>query len=68
MTGGLALVAAVCVFFGLLGVYGAVVVDRRAIADEQSDKALLRELSRHHHPSTFETDWTPPHGLERPER
>ena len=40
---------------------------RQAWADEQSDLALKRELSRLQHPSLFEDDWTPPHGMERPD-
>ena len=43
------------------------VLEMNARAEAESELALKRELSRIQHPSQFEVDWTPPHGMERPD-
>ena len=65
--GHMYLTVAVLAFALLLASIWSHVFARQAWEDEQSDLALRRELSRYQHPSEFEVDWTPPHGIERPE-
>ena len=59
----LTVIIAVGFVFGLWAMY----TDRRDRYEVESHVELLRELSRHEHPSMFEDDdWTPPHGIGRP--
>ena len=65
--GHMYLAVAVLAFLLVLAAIWSHVFARQAWADEQSDLALRRELSRFQHPSEVEVDWTPPHGIERPD-
>ena len=65
--GQMYLAVAVLAFLLVCAAIWSHVFARQAWADEQSDLALKRELSRLQHPSEFEVDWTPPHGMERPD-
>ena len=65
--GHMYLTVAVLAFVLLLASVWSHHLARQAWDDEQSELAIRRELSRHQHPSQFEVDWTPPHGIERPE-
>ena len=65
--GHMYLTVAVLAFVLLLASIWSHHLARQAWDDEQSELAIRRELSRHQHPSMFEVDWTPPHGIERPE-
>ena len=65
--GHMYLAVAVLAFLLLLATIWSHHIARQAWDDEQSELAIRRELSRYQHPSMFEDDWTPPHGMERPE-
>ena len=64
--GHMYLTVAVLAFILLLASILAHVFARQEWVEEQQMLAIRRELSRHKHPSQFDDDWTPPHGIGRP--
>ena len=65
--GHMYLTVAVLAFILLLASILSHYMARQDWEEEQQMLAIRRELSRHQHPSQFEDDWTPPHGMERPD-
>ena len=65
--GHMYLTVAVLAFMLLLASIWSHYIARQAWDEKERELALRRELSRHQHPSQFEDDWTPPHGMERPD-
>ena len=67
MTGVQVFSLTIIVAVGFMSGLWAIYTDRRDRYEVESHVELLRELSRHEHPSMFEDDdWTPPHGIGRP--